>query len=106
MRFPALSILQLENLMHTIRISEEVLEASLRRRGSKHIFLDLNPRRTAHLVIDLQNGFMREEAPALVPNAAKIVPNVNRISNAIRAAGGKNVFLRFTCDEGESRDWS
>jgi ureidoacrylate peracid hydrolase len=106
MRFRALSILQLENLMHTIRISEEVLEASLRRRGSKHIFLDLDPRRTAHLVIDLQNGFMREGAPALVPNAAKIVPNVNRISNAIRAAGGQNVFLRFTCDERESRDWS
>lgn len=92
--------------MHASRISADVLEASLRRRGSEHIFLDLNPRRTAHLVIDLQNGFMREGAPALVLNAARIVPNVNRISNAIRAAGGHNVFLRFTCDEGESRNWS
>jgi len=92
--------------MHASRISADILEASRRRRRAEHIFLDLDPRRTAHLVVDLQNGFMREEAPALVPNAARIVPNVNRISKAIRDAGGHNVFLRFTCDETEIRNWS
>lgn len=92
--------------MHVSRISPDILEASRRRRGGDHIFLDLDPRRTAHLVIDLQNGFMREGAPAWVPNAARIVPNVNMISRTLRAAGGYNVFLRFTCDDHESRSWS
>ena len=36
----------------------------------------LEPRRTAHLVVDLQNGFMEEGAPFELPVARAIVPAV------------------------------
>lgn len=56
---------------------------------------DLDPGRTAHVVVDLQRGFMAPGAPVEVPEAREIVANVNRISAALRAAGGRNVFLRM-----------
>ena len=59
-----------------------------------HSSLDLS--RTAHLIVDLQNGFMEPGAPAEVPIAREIVPNVNAISEAVRRAGGTNIFVRFT----------
>jgi ureidoacrylate peracid hydrolase len=44
----------------------------------------------------MQNGFMEEGAPVEVPAARGIVDNVNRISRAMREAGGTNVFLQYT----------
>ena len=70
------------------------------------LFRSLDPARTAHVVVDLQNGFMAEGAPLEVPTAREIVPNVNRISAALRDAGGTNVFLRVTHDEAEPQPWT
>jgi ureidoacrylate peracid hydrolase len=66
----------------------------------------LDPPRTAHVIIDLQNGFCAEGAIAEVPLARAIVPNVNRICAALRAAGGLNVFVRFTVDPQEPQCWT
>lgn len=65
----------------------------------------IDPRRAAHVVVDLQNGFLREGAPVEVPMAREIVPNVNRISAAMRAAGGTNVFLRMKLDSPATKTW-
>jgi len=64
------------------------------------------PKRTAHVVVDLQLGFMAEGALAEVPAARAIVPAVNRLSRAVREAGGINVFLRMTVDLHEPRYWA
>jgi ureidoacrylate peracid hydrolase len=91
--------------MHTISISRAVLD-QLAKRGRALGSLDpIDPRRTAHVVVDLQNGFMREGAPVEVPTAREIVPNVNRISAALRAAGGTNVFLRMNLGTPASETW-
>jgi len=66
------------------------------RGGARNAFATIDPTRTAHLVIDLQNGFMEPGAPVEVPEARTIVDNVNRISAAVRDNGGLNVFVRFT----------
>jgi ureidoacrylate peracid hydrolase len=66
------------------------------RGGVRNTFETFDPARTAHLVVDMQNGFMEAGAPVEVPEARSIVDNINRLSRAIRAAGGTNVFLRFT----------
>jgi ureidoacrylate peracid hydrolase len=66
------------------------------RGGVRNAFATIDPTRTAHLVIDLQNGFMESGAPVEVPEARSIVDNVNRISAAVRDGGGLNVFVRFT----------
>lgn len=66
------------------------------RGGVRNAFTAIDPVRTAHLVIDLQNGFMEPGAPVEVPAARSIVHNVNRISAAVREGGGLNVFVRYT----------
>lgn len=44
----------------------------------------LDPRRTALLVIDMQNIFVREGAPISAPGAAEIVAPINRVVGAFR----------------------
>ena len=74
------------------------------RGGVRNVFDDIDPRRLAHICVDMQNGFMEPGAPVEVPEARSIVDNINRISAAVRRAGGLNVFLRFTTPGDES--WS
>jgi len=76
------------------------------RGGVRNSFTDIDPRRTAHLIIDMQNGFMEEGAPVEVPMAREIVENINRISAAMRKAGGRNFFVRFTTPPEGSPSWS
>lgn len=74
-----------------------ILDALATNRGGvRNAFAAIDPVRTAHLVIDLQNGFMEEGAPVEVPEARSIVDNVNSISAAVREGGGLNVFVRYT----------
>jgi ureidoacrylate peracid hydrolase len=63
--------------MHKIDIPPEILARTMRARGRDHIFERIDPARTAHIVVDLRNGFMAEGAPVEVPTASEIVPNVN-----------------------------
>jgi ureidoacrylate peracid hydrolase len=93
--------------MHRIEINAELL-ARLRelRGGGLHLFDDLDPTRTAHLVIDMQNGFMEPGAPVEVPFAREIVPSVNAISRRLREAGGLNVFVQFTTPSDAVASWS
>jgi ureidoacrylate peracid hydrolase len=92
--------------MHNIDLSTDLIERLKQERGGRlHVLDTLDLRRTAHVVVDLQNGFMEAGAPVEVPLARSIVPNVNAISRAIRKAGGTNVFLRFTTPE-DTSSWS
>ena len=92
--------------MHTINIPDTILDRVARFRAQRHMFTDLDPRRTAHIVVDLQNGFMEPGAPVEVPTAREIVPNVNRITKAVREAGGTIVYLRFMTDAGALASWT
>ena len=93
--------------MHEVRIDPALIERlTLDRGGKLHLFDDLDPACTAHIVVDLQNGFMEPAAPVEVPTAREIVPNVNAISAAVRAAGGTTIFVRFTTPVGALDGWS
>jgi ureidoacrylate peracid hydrolase len=92
--------------MHKIALSPEVLQLIQAQRGTLHPHQNLDLTRTAHLIVDLQNGFMEPGAPVEVPVARAIVPNVNQISAAVRAHGGRNIFLRMTVDAGSRVSWS
>jgi ureidoacrylate peracid hydrolase len=91
--------------MHKVEIPAEILARSRRARGRDHILEKINPARTAHIIVDLQNGFMADGALVEVSIAREMIPNVNRISAAIRNAGGLNVFLRYTYDNSEPQPW-
>lgn len=94
--------------MHRIEIPQRIRERALRVRGREHVVETLDPARTAHLIVDLQNGFVAEwsATPIVAAAARKIVSNVNRICAAMRQAGGTNVFLRYTYDPAEARPWT
>lgn len=48
----------------------------------------LDPARTALIVIDMQNVRVKQDMPAYTPTCEAIVPNINRLAAAVRAAGG------------------
>ena len=92
--------------MHKIAIPQAAIDRVLKRRDQLHVFNDFDPARTAHVVVDLQNGFMAPGQPAEIPAAREIVPNVNRISAALRAAGGLVVYIQNTIDAAAKQAWS
>lgn len=79
----------------------------IERRGTPHVFADLDPTRTALIVVDLQNGFMDDEiGHAVCPMARDIVPNVNRLAGAVRATGGHVVWIKNTFNARTKVEWS
>jgi ureidoacrylate peracid hydrolase len=92
--------------MHKSVVYPSVIERVTQRRGGLRVFDRLDSRRTAHIVVDLQNGFMAPGAVAEIGAARDIVPTVNRISEAVRDAGGLVVYIQNTFDEIAVRTWS
>jgi ureidoacrylate peracid hydrolase len=88
--------------MHKSQIPAAALER-IGQRKLKPIVID--PRRTAHVVIDLQVGFVAPGSLAEVPFTREMIDDVNAISDAVRAGGGLNVFVRFTVDPDEPLKW-
>lgn len=88
-------------------IPQEIVERVVARRGGAHCFADIEPTKTALVVIDLQNAFMDEAVGhAVCPAAIDIVPTVNRLARALRAAGGGVFWVRMTHDARCLEDWS
>jgi len=93
--------------MHKIDIPQWATDIAMDRRGKAHIYADLDPCKTALIVVDLQNGFMEEEvAIAYVPTAVEIVPNVNRLAAAVRRTGGRVFWIKNTLGENNASAWS
>lgn len=93
--------------MHKVVIPQHIIDQVVARRGKEHVYEGLDPSRTALIVVDLQNGFMMPGvAHALCDTAREIVPNVNRIAQALRQAGGKVFWIKNTHDEGCLTSWS
>jgi len=91
--------------MHKPAILSDVIRRSNERRGSLEVFRSIVCTRTAHIVVDLQNGFMAPGQVAEIGTAREIVPNVNCISVALRAAGGLVVYIQNTFDDEAVRTW-
>jgi ureidoacrylate peracid hydrolase len=91
--------------MHKVRIPQDILDRITVRRGRLHPFEQIDGTKTALVVIDLQNAFMLPGMPTEVKTARDIVPNVNRLAKAVRAAHGKVVWVKMTLD-GQREPWS
>jgi ureidoacrylate peracid hydrolase len=92
--------------MHRTTINPEVVRRVSERRGGLRIFASIDCKRTAHIIVDLQNGFMAPGQVAEIATAREIVPNVNRISAAVRQSGGLVVYIQNTFDEVAVQTWS
>lgn len=55
---------------------------------------DLDPARTALLVIDTQREYFDVDGALYTPHAAEILDNLRRVLSAVRQAGGQVIFIR------------
>jgi len=93
--------------MHDFTMPQWAIDRVMERRGKLHIFDDINPQKTALIVVDLQNGFMvPEHTPSPVKTSIGTVPNVNRLAAALRETGGKVVWIKNTINETNLDEWS
>ncbi|GHA19146.1 hydrolase [Devosia pacifica] len=93
--------------MHKVSIPQHIVDRVIERRGDAHIHANLDPSRTALIVVDLQNAFMVEEyAAAFVPEAVSVVPNVNKLATTVRETGGKVFWIRNTITDESRESWS
>lgn len=93
--------------MHKIAIPQSVVDRVIARRGREHIHDDLDPSRTALVVVDMQNAFMLPGvAHALCLEAQEIVPNINRVAQAVRETGGAVVWIQTAYTDETKKSWS
>jgi ureidoacrylate peracid hydrolase len=91
--------------MHKVEIRREIVERVLARRGRLHLHDSLDPKRTALLVIDMQNAFVAPGAPIEVPAARDIVAPINRLTAALRKRGVPVIWVLHE-NRGDGRDWA
>ncbi len=73
--------------MHKVTIRQEIVDRVLARRGRYHWFDRLDPKRTALVVIDMQNTFCEPGAPAEVPVSRELVAPINALASELRRLG-------------------
>ena len=91
--------------MHPYVTPDAVKDRVLKRQGKLVGHDTLDAARTALVVVDMQNYFVAEGFAAEVPMARAIVPNINRMAKALRAAGGSVVWIQTTAN-GALQSWA
>ena len=93
--------------MHDGKIRQEVIDRVMARRGHFHLFGHLEPTKSALVVIDMQNTFLRPGAPVEVPKGRDIVSNINRLSAVLRELGVQVIWVTHAnSSPGGKSDWS
>ena len=93
--------------MHKLAIPQSVVDRVVERHGREHIHDDLDPKKTALVVVDMQNAFMLPGvAHSPCPMAENIVPNINRLAQAVRDTGGAVVWIKTTYTDETLKSWS
>jgi ureidoacrylate peracid hydrolase len=93
--------------MHTVAIPQSVIDRVVARHGREHVYSDLSPAKTALVVVDMQNAFMLPgvaHSPCLT--AQDIVPNINRLADAVRQTGGTVVWIKTAYTDETLESWS
>jgi ureidoacrylate peracid hydrolase len=92
--------------MHRVAIRQEIIDRVLARRGRLRWFDRLEPARTALVAIDMQSAFCAPGAPAEVPAARAIVPDLNRFAARLRELGCPVIWVLHANAHHQGRsDW-
>jgi ureidoacrylate peracid hydrolase len=91
--------------MHRYVMPDAVKQRVLERQGRLFSHDTIDATRTALVVVDMQNHFVAEGFPAEVPLSREIVPVINRLARAVRAAGGHVVWVQTTAT-GALQQWA
>ena len=85
--------------MHAYTIPDWVRDRVIRRQGRLLTHERIDVTKCAFVVVDMQNYFVAEHFPGSVPLSRAIVPNINRMASAMRAAGGTVIWVQTTATD-------
>jgi len=93
--------------LHKINLSPVMLaHIAGRRDGRLHAIERIDPKRTALVVIDMQNVWVKQGGLAYSPYCEGIVPNINRLAASLRDYGGSVWWVRALYKDDAPRTWS
>lgn len=92
--------------MHKVNIPDHIVARVLKRQGRWNVHDDVPAQKTAFVVVDMQNYFMAPGQQVEIPEAREIVPNINRLADELRKAGGLVVWIRTISNEDSFKNWS
>ena len=93
--------------MHKLNIDPWfVNKAKHIRDGRLNAYDTLDARKTALIVVDMQNYFVADGMPSCAPEARTIVPNINRLAHATRMAGGMVIWIQTEARIADPQDWA
>ena len=82
--------------MSNFEMPQHVIDRVMEKRGRLNVFDSFDPKKTAFLIIDMQNFFVLGVQPCL-----NIMPNINRLAGAVRDSGGLVAWVVLTVAETE-----
>jgi len=93
--------------MHALKIDPWFTnKAKESRDGRVNAYDTLDARKTALAVVDMQDYFVADGMPGCAPEAREIVPNINRLAQAMREAGGTVIWIQTEALVDEPEDWA
>lgn len=92
--------------MHSFEMPKDYVERVTARQGRPHTVESFDGPKTALVVVDMQKYFMTEPYQAACPIAQEVVPNVNRLAEAVRQAGGIVVWIQNLSSWESLESWS
>ena len=93
--------------MHKLNIDPWFVDkAKQTRDGRLNAYDTLDARKTALVVVDMQNYFVADGMPSCAPQARTIVPNINRLAQATRTAGGTVIWIQTEALSADPQDWA
>ena len=92
--------------MHDTSVRQEILDRLMARRGRVNFYEEIDPSRTALVIIDMQNTFCAPGSPAEVPTSRGIVPNINALTAELRKDGVPVIWVLHANTQHKGRsDW-
>ena len=92
--------------MHKFDMPTEYIDRVVQRQGRPHTCETFDGPKTALVVIDMQIYFMEEGQLGAAPVAQEVVPNINRLAQAVREAGGIVVWVQNLAGIETLKSWS
>ena len=81
----------------SFQMPQYVLDRVMNKRGRVHVFDALQPERTAFVVIDMQNAFVKGKVKA--ETALAIMPKINQMAAKVRELGGRVAWVQLKAGE-------
>ena len=92
--------------MHDFEMPTDYIERVTARQGRPHTCESFETKKTALVVVDMQNYFMHESQQSACPIAQEVVPNVNRLADAVRKSGGIVIWIQNMTPWQSLESWS